>query len=182
MTTIKRGTVLFGAVFLLSALQSFAIEGLKTTRQAANVVLSWPSSPSETYIVQYRPGLNPGLPWQTLVASLTASAATNQTSYVHTNGASGNNTGFYRVVRNDVHLFGITNGATISGTVSNVPFDQTQWEWRSMMLGYFFADWMNRNPLWVCVSNAVNGTYQTFQKMPSSVVIYGATDLQINSP
>jgi hypothetical protein len=68
------------------------------------------------------------------------------------------------------------------GFTGSVPFDPSQWDWRSIMLGYFFGDWVSRKPLWVCVSNAVNGTYQTFQKMPSSAVIYGANDLQINSP
>jgi hypothetical protein len=94
MNTIKRGAILLGSILLLSALQSFAVEGLKTTRQAANIILSWPSSTSETYIVQYRPVLSLGSPWQTLIASLAAAAATNQTTYVHTNGASGHNTGF----------------------------------------------------------------------------------------
>jgi len=68
------------------------------------------------------------------------------------------------------------------GFTGSVPFDPTQWEWRSLMLEGFFNDWLGQRPMWVCVSNAVNGTYQTFQKMPSSAIIYGANDLQINSP
>jgi hypothetical protein len=68
------------------------------------------------------------------------------------------------------------------GFTGSVPFDTTQWNWRSIMLGYFFLDWLNGNPVSVCVSNAVNGVYTSLQKMPASVVIYGATDLQIDSP
>jgi hypothetical protein len=68
------------------------------------------------------------------------------------------------------------------GFTGDVPFDQTQWEWRSLMLAGFFTDWTRNQPLWVCVSNAVNGTYQTYQEMPSSAMIYGANDLSINGP
>jgi hypothetical protein len=60
--------VIIGAVALsfASAIPSFAIEGLKISVQSSNVVLSWPSTNGETYIVQYRPTLNTTSSWTTL--------------------------------------------------------------------------------------------------------------------
>ena len=64
------------------------------------------------------------------------------------------------------------------GFKSKISTDTSQWTWRAMMLGGFFADWMFDFQLQTCVNNAVNGTHSSgFQKMPSSWVIYGATDL-----
>ena len=51
------------------------------------------------------------------------------------------------------------------------------WMNRSLMLSYFFTDWLSNKPLWVCVDNAVNDAYGTQAKMDPSVVICGALDL-----
>ena len=68
--------------------QTFAIEGLQVSVQATNVVLSWPSDPSETYIVQYRNTLNATDSWQTLADYYPAFSNTNQTTFVHSNQLS----------------------------------------------------------------------------------------------
>jgi len=165
-------------------------------------VLSWPSQPGETYIVQYRQTLDVSTPWTTLNNNLPAASGSDRTTYTHANvilecapggqsalsqpspnwstltekeraarfaerrkraeamlkeqmtllkaaieearakrerwakegrplsqnGATGESgtassqgspdTGFYRVVRHGVHLFGITNGQVFSGIVS----------------------------------------------------------------
>ena len=65
--------------------QSFAIEGIQVSIQSSNVVLSWPSDPSETYVVQYRPSLLSTNGWQTLTNSLAAATDTNITYFVHSN-------------------------------------------------------------------------------------------------
>lgn len=214
MKTIKYGIIGAVALLLAPAVHTFAIEELKLSVQCSNVVLSWPSASNETYIVQYRPTLNAGVPWQTLTSSLPVRVGTNLTFYIHSNivaypncGGGGSfaamggdaggddslnmdsepsvpmamredgtsaavplvlyppgfdlsgfvifdpvtaewvkgsgyrislisfddpqpqegetdydppppDTGFYRVVRNGVHLFGITNGMTLSGVVT----------------------------------------------------------------
>jgi hypothetical protein len=74
--------------------QSFAIEGMQVSIQSSNVVLSWPSDPSETYVVQYRPSLLSTNGWQTLTNSLAAATDTNITYFVHSNSVNfGSTTG-----------------------------------------------------------------------------------------
>lgn len=145
MKTIKQAII--GAVALLfaSAVNSHAIENLQVGIQSSNVVLSWPSTNIETYIVQYRSNLDTGSPWLTLTDNFPASD-TNLTLFIHSNavdygyaltngggggGSSGGpmppgitngngggfiaGTGFYRVVRDGVHIYGMTNGVVLSG-------------------------------------------------------------------
>jgi hypothetical protein len=85
MKTIKQGIVRAAILLLASAVHTFAIEGLNLSLQCSNVVLRWPSTNEETYIVQYRPTLDASTPWQTLTSSLPADAGTNLTFYVHSN-------------------------------------------------------------------------------------------------
>ncbi len=79
--------VIIGAVALsfASAVHTFAIEGLKIAVQSSNVVLSWPSTNGETYIVQYRPTLNTTSSWTTLTDFYPAATGTNITFFVHSN-------------------------------------------------------------------------------------------------
>lgn len=64
------------------------------------------------------------------------------------------------------------------GFTGDVPFNPAQWIERSLQLSSFFTDWNNFKPLSVCISNVVNGTYSQLQTLPSSWIIYGATDLR----
>jgi len=73
--------------------------------------------------VQYRSNLNAASSWLTLTDNFPAANNTNLTFFLHSNGVSGvggtnRGTGFYRVVRDGAHLFGITNGMTLSGVVT----------------------------------------------------------------
>jgi hypothetical protein len=63
---------------------TLAIEGLHISVQSSNVVLSWPSTNTETYIVQYRSNLVAGS-WLTLTDYFPAAANTNVTFFVHSN-------------------------------------------------------------------------------------------------
>jgi hypothetical protein len=65
------------------------------------------------------------------------------------------------------------------GFKKSISFNTAQWEDRSIMLGTFFGDWMSFKPLNQCVQDAQN---MAVQPMDSSAVIYGATDLQKNTP
>jgi hypothetical protein len=65
MKTTKQGIIAACALIFASAVPSFAIEGLTLSLQCSNVVLSWPSTPGQNYIVQYRPTLDPSTPWVT---------------------------------------------------------------------------------------------------------------------
>jgi hypothetical protein len=110
------GCALACCLFLFT-LQTLAIEGLKISVQSTNAVLSWPSTNIETYIAQYRKTLDVSSSWVTLTNYFPA--ATNATTTTFSNSpASTNRTGFYRVVRNGVHIYGLTNGMTLSGSVS----------------------------------------------------------------
>jgi hypothetical protein len=85
MKTAKGVTLIAGAALLSAATQSLAIEGLQISVQYSNVVLGWPSSPGENYIIQWRPDLNAATPWTTLTNSLPADWSTSWTVFVDTN-------------------------------------------------------------------------------------------------
>ena len=73
------------AMLLTSGIKTFAVEGLKISVQSGtNVVLYWPSTDSEYYLIQYRPSLDPSTPWQTLGDYYYGASGTNITSFVHT--------------------------------------------------------------------------------------------------
>jgi hypothetical protein len=70
---------------IASTTTSFAIEGLKLTIRCPDVVLSWPSTNDETYVVQYRPTLDTNSTWTTLTNFLPAKIGTNITTFVDSN-------------------------------------------------------------------------------------------------
>lgn len=165
------------------AAQSVAIEGLKLSVQSTNAVLSWPSTNGETYIVQYRPVLNTNAGWTTITNYFSAATGTNFTSLVGTRGST--NSGFYRVVRDGVHIYGITNGVVLHDEVlTPIEFalDSTD-----QIAGVTFYD-QNNNPIigasaqpfgdgngWLLVWNTTmsfNGNYS----------IYAEIDLASNTP
>src|SRR5262252_8922482 len=84
MKRISQG-ILGALIISSSTLHLPAIEGLRISVQCPNVILSWPSTHTETYIVQCRPSLSTNNPWTTLTNSLPAPAATNITIFVHSN-------------------------------------------------------------------------------------------------
>ncbi len=86
--TIKRIVVVV-AIMVVSAVQTFAIEGLTLSIQSSNVVLSWPSDPTsgETFIIQSRASIGTNDAWQTLTNFYPALDGTNVTTFVHTGAA-----------------------------------------------------------------------------------------------
>ncbi len=85
MKTIREAIIGAVALSFASAIQSFAVEGLQLSVQSSNVVLSWPSTNTETYIVRYRPTLTPDSSWLTLTDYFAAASDTNITVFVHSN-------------------------------------------------------------------------------------------------
>ncbi len=65
--------------------QTFAIEGLKLQIHCPHVLLSWPSTNDETYIVQYRATLDTNSTWLTLTNFMPPTTGTNMTYFVHSN-------------------------------------------------------------------------------------------------
>lgn len=184
---------LCGCCLSVFTFQSYAIEGLAISVPSTNVVLSWPSDTSETYLIQYRHALDATDSWTTLADNYPPDSTTNVTCFYDTNidyglsgsssgntadgsilpmsanrfgngglltedeiiamlmppelaaimmttstaktsaeyvspqplsnGNDGSNTtaapgtGFYRVVRDGVHIFGLTNGTVVTGTM-----------------------------------------------------------------
>lgn len=68
-----------------SILCSHAIENLRISVQASNVVLSWPSLTNENFIVEYRELLTTNTPWTSLASNYPAKAGTNWTTFTHSN-------------------------------------------------------------------------------------------------
>lgn len=166
------------ALAFASAVHSFAIEGLQLSVQSSNVVLSWPSTTDETYIVQSMQAFGTTDTWITLTDYFPATGITNVTYFVNsnavqfptpfavgtnggsgggggglippggTNGYGGTNyipgTGFYRVVRDGVHIFGMTNGMVLSGTVQ-LPIEFAV-QSTDEIVGVTFYD-TNQNPI-----------------------------------
>ena len=75
----------FACCFSVLTQKSSAIEGPQLTVQSTNVVLSWPSTNTETYIIQYRPTLTAESSWATLEDFYPAASETNTTIFVHSN-------------------------------------------------------------------------------------------------
>jgi hypothetical protein len=67
MKTLKGGILTaVAATFLGIPMQTQAIDGLGIAIQSTNVVVSWPSSGFETFLIQSRPTLDPSTPWATV--------------------------------------------------------------------------------------------------------------------
>jgi len=79
MKTIKILLVI-GSLFLTSSIHSFAIVGLGIERDCTNIVISWPSTGNEHYLIQFRPTLDPSSPWENLTNNYPANS-TNRTTY-----------------------------------------------------------------------------------------------------
>ncbi len=60
-----------------------AIEDFQLQVQGTNVVLSWPSTESETFIVRYRARIDAVHPWTILTNDLPAAQGTNRTALTH---------------------------------------------------------------------------------------------------
>jgi hypothetical protein len=73
------------ATLALASTSVSAIEGLQISVKCPDVILSWPSTSGENYIVQWRPTLDTNTPWVTLTNSLPADWATNWTTFIHSN-------------------------------------------------------------------------------------------------
>lgn len=69
----------------LSAVCTFAIEGLKLSVHCPDVWLTWPSAEGETFIVQFRETLDTNSEWITLTNGLPAETGTNLTTFIHSN-------------------------------------------------------------------------------------------------
>ena len=63
---MKTVRILTAIAFVCLSIRAYAIEGLTISVPATNVVLAWPSDPSETYLIQYRHTLNSTDSWTTL--------------------------------------------------------------------------------------------------------------------
>jgi hypothetical protein len=75
----------FACCLSLFTFKAFAIEGLHISVPSTNAVLSWPSDPSETYIVQYRQTLSATDSWATLADYYPADSSTNITFFIDPN-------------------------------------------------------------------------------------------------
>jgi hypothetical protein len=78
-TTLGLITIIAGFL-LATSIQSFAIVGLDIEKQGTNIVISWPSLGYEHYLIQYRPTLDPGTPWENLTNNYPANS-TNRTTF-----------------------------------------------------------------------------------------------------
>jgi hypothetical protein len=163
-------------------LQAFAIEGLKISVQSTNAVLSWPSTNFETYMVQYRSNLNAGSSWLTLTDNFSAATGTNTTRFSHSPGGT-NRTGFYRIVRDGAHLFGLTNGAILSGTMQ-FPIEFALGSTDVIVSVVFYDE--NNSPIIGASAQGTNNywtlTWNTPMSFNGSYNLYAEIDFASNTP
>ena len=77
--------ILGAAMICMSAHQTFAIQGLQISVQCPNILLSWPSTEGDAYIIRYRPSLDASTPWTNLADAYPADSGTNITVFVLSN-------------------------------------------------------------------------------------------------
>jgi hypothetical protein len=111
MKNIKQAIIGAVALSFASAIHTLAVEGLKISVPSTNVVLFWPSDPSESYLVQYRNTLNATDSWTTLADYFPADSSTNITIFVDPNpveygssGGAGRSLAATAIVRNEMGL------------------------------------------------------------------------------
>ncbi len=75
------------ALLLTVAVSAQAVEGLRVSLQNNNAILSWTSTDSDFYLVQYSTNLNSNPPWQTLTNWMPGAEGTNTTYFVHEGAA-----------------------------------------------------------------------------------------------
>ena len=81
MKTINQGIVGTFAILLASVFPSFGVVDQALEVRGTNLVLSWPSSGNEYYLIQYRPSVAPGTPWVQLTNCYHANS-TNRTTFI----------------------------------------------------------------------------------------------------
>jgi hypothetical protein len=70
------------AFLLFSCHSGLAVTGVSLTVEGNDVYLQWPSEVGQTFIICYRPSLDPSTPWRVLDEAYAASVE-NETTYVH---------------------------------------------------------------------------------------------------
>ena len=85
MKKTSQGIIAALAVLFIATTPVLAIEGLTLQIHCPHVVLSWPSTNDETYIVQYRATLDTNSTWQTLTNFMPPASGTNMTYFVNSN-------------------------------------------------------------------------------------------------
>ncbi|MBI5383572.1 MAG: hypothetical protein HZA90_02685 [Verrucomicrobia bacterium] len=73
---------LFAALLTISCASSNAVV-TSISKQGTDVVLSWPSSPGQQFVVQFRETVDTNSAWTTLTNGLSAAADTNYTTFIH---------------------------------------------------------------------------------------------------
>ncbi len=111
MKAIKLATIVSIITATAASVNSFAVPDTKIAINCPDVVLWWPSTNGQSFLIQTRPDLNPDTPWTWLTNFYPAATGTNLTYFIHSNqvdcpvgqtyglmGASGGGSGTERVI------------------------------------------------------------------------------------
>jgi len=85
MKTIKLAVVVSLIAAIAASESSFAVPDTKIAIRCPDVVLWWPSTNGQSFLIQGRPDLNPETTWTTLTNFYPAALNTNRTYFVHSN-------------------------------------------------------------------------------------------------
>jgi hypothetical protein len=85
MKAIKQAVVVSLIAAIAASESSFAVPDTKIAIRCPDVVLWWPSTNGQSFLIQGRPDLNPETTWTTLTNFYPAALNTNRTYFVHSN-------------------------------------------------------------------------------------------------
>lgn len=85
MKAVKFAVIVSITTALITPVRSFAVPDTKLAVYCPDVVLTWPSTNGQSFLIQTRPDLNPDTPWAWLTNFYPAAAGTNRTYFVHPN-------------------------------------------------------------------------------------------------
>lgn len=79
---MRKQTILTLAILLAAASQTFSVPGLRIAVDCSDIVLSWPSTTGQTFLVEFRSTLDSATTWTELTNHYPASIGTN-TTFIH---------------------------------------------------------------------------------------------------
>ena len=80
---MKIRVILSTVALVISTYLTFGVQNVRLSVQDNAVVLRWPSTPGQSFIIAYRPDLQPGTPWTFLQTAYAAASSGAETTYMH---------------------------------------------------------------------------------------------------
>jgi hypothetical protein len=80
---MKIKVILSTVALIVSTCLTFGVQNVRLSVQDNDVVLRWPSTPGQSFIIAYRSDLQPGTPWTFLQSAYAAASSGTESTYTH---------------------------------------------------------------------------------------------------